>query len=211
MTTRSELLTDVDSFMARDDLTASSSAGTFLRLAEAKIKRALRVKEMENVTTITIAAGARFAALPTGWQKFRAVWLENSQNNELDLMTPETLAEDSRWNDTGTPSAYMIANDSFYVAPVPVEETVVNCIHFGALAPLVNDSDTNDVLQEHYDIYLFGVLEAAADFVQDFELSALYKSKFDQAAEELGIRTKLEQFSGSALRAQSSTIGRTSV
>lgn len=202
MTTRVELLADIDAWFARDDLTAGGKAPTFLRMAEAKINRRLRVREMESTGTILTVASTRTASLPTNWLSFRSLTIDNSLDRVFTPTTPELIREHALWGQVGQPELYSIEANVLYLAPMPSEAFTLDAVYFSRLAALTNDSDTNDVLTNHYDLYLNAVLEQAAKYIQDAELATYFKTEFEDTLAEVNRQDSLSRLSGGAMRSQ---------
>ena len=49
---------------------------------------------------------------------------------------------------------------------------------------LVNPTDTNWLLTNHYDIYLYAALRAASEYIQEDTLEDRYQAKYDRAIEQ---------------------------
>lgn len=205
MTTRQELLDDVDSYLARDDLTGGADSSTYLRIAEARIRRRVRTTDRE-VTTQLVATG-RSVALPDDYLSLRSISLDSALDRTIDYLTPERIREAPIWNNSGggltdnTAQAYTIEGGNLVFAPAPTAENPItfDIVYNASYAPLVNASDTNTLLTNAYDIYLFAVLFEAASYVQDIELASGYSSRFEAALTELERSELRKRNSGSAL------------
>ena len=53
--------------------------------------------------------------------------------------------------------------------------------------PLIADDDTNDILDNHPDIYLYGALRESAIMVHNAEATARYEGLFYQAINDLNV------------------------
>lgn len=205
MTTRQELLDDVDTYLARDDLTGGADATTYLRIAEAKIRR--RVRTTDREVTTQLSATGRTVALPSDYLSLRSISLDSALDRTIDYLTPERIREAPIWNNSGggltdnTAQAYTIEGGNLVFAPAPTAEAPVtfDIVYNASYAPLVNASDTNTLLTNNYDIYLFAVLFEAASYLQDIELAAAYNSRFEAAITELERSERRKRYSGSAL------------
>lgn len=205
MTTRQELIDDVDSYIARSDLATGPDAATYLRLAEAKIRRRVRTTDREVTTTIT--ATGRTAPLPDDYLSLRSISLDSALDRTIDYLPPERIREAPIWNNSGggltdnTAQAYTIEGGNLVFAPAPTADSPVtfDIVYNASYAPLVNANDTNTLLSTNYDVYLFAILFEAASFLQDVELASAYNSRFEAAITELERSEGRKRYSGSAL------------
>lgn len=207
MTTRNELITDLDEWLARDDLSAGGNQDTFLRIAQSIIDRKLRIRAQEVTTTLT--ATARITALPTDYLALRSISLDSSLDRNIEYLTPERIRESPIWNNQGgydgergqTPTAYTIEGNNIILAPEPVSTNPItlDIVYFARLPRLVADNDTNYVLTNAYDIYLWAILHAAVVFLEESELEAKYERLYGKAVADLERSETMGRFAGSAL------------
>ena len=190
MTTRGQLAADVTAWSSRDDVGTGDVFNSLLRMTEAQIKRRVRTREQEITTTLT--ADRRGTDLPTGFLRQRSLTLAGSQDRTMDYLPPARLRESAFWDNTGsfsepTPQAYSIEGMTLLLAPAPTEEAPVELLftYVAAFAPLTASADTNWLLQEAYDVYLWGLLAAAAIYLEDEELEVKYDTRFQRSISEL--------------------------
>lgn len=201
MTTRLELLTDLDAWLARDDVATDADAGTMLRMAEAELNRRLRTRAQEVVTTL--ACTTRSTALPASFLTLRFATLDASLGRDVEYLTPERLREAPIWNNSGSggsldsaAQAMTIEGDStddgtgglvVTLAPAPTMAAPVtlNIGYVRMLPALTADSDTNWVLTNHYDVYLYATLMQVGIWDDDAELQAKYGRLLDGSIAQL--------------------------
>jgi hypothetical protein len=212
MTTKAELIQDLDEFLARDDLTSGGNQETFLRIAQAQIDRKIRTRAQE-VTTQLIAT-ARTVALPDDYLAMRSISLDTTLDRRIDYLTPERIREAPIWQNQGgfrdaedtTPLAYTIEGNSIVFAPEPSADNPITLdfVYYAKLSRLVNDTDTNSLLTNDYDVYLWAILKAGCIFLQESELAGTYHALFKNALEDLSRNERWGRFSGSNLFATGS-------
>ena len=190
MSTRGRLALDVIAWAKRDDVGSGDVFNSLLRVAEAQIRRRVRTREQEVTTTLT--ASGREADLPTGFLRLRSLTLDSSQSRVMDYLPPARLRESPYWDNTGsfsnpTPQAYTIEGERLVLAPAPSEANPTDLFltYVAAFAPLNDVDDTNWILQEAFDVYLWGVLAAVAIYLEDEELEVKYDERFDRSVREL--------------------------
>ena len=87
LTSYTTLKNEIESYLNRTDLTANLD--TFIDLAESRMARDLRIREMETIdTSITTVSGTQSYDLPTGYLEMRYVALQTSPYAFLTYMTP---------------------------------------------------------------------------------------------------------------------------
>lgn len=193
MTDHATLKSDVASFLLRSDL--SSDIATFVRMGEARIARRVRVRAQETTTTLNVTSTT--TALPTDYLAMRSVTADASYRRALEMMTPETIRESAVWDDSGDAKAYSIEGTNIVIAPAQTSLTV-DIVYFARFAALSADDDTNWLLTNAYDVYLYAVCEAACVWLQDEMKQAKYASLFEGAVAELEKAEKAARVSGSA-------------
>ena len=193
MTTRAQLITDVDAWMARDNIGAGANIDSLLRVAEANIARRVRVFVQEASTTLTFTG--RTAALPANYLGLRGqpklVNATDPASSGLEYMAPEVLRLDAAYQVGPRTAFYSLEGDGdnylMSIAPAASVTTSVDILiqYVARFAALANGGDTNWLLTNHYDAYLFALLEAAAVYDQDEALELKYAGRFTQVVEDM--------------------------
>ena len=193
MTTLAILRSDVSAWLAED---VSTVIDSLIRNAEAEIRREVRVRDMERTTTLT--ASSRSTTLPDRLLSIRALTKQHDYDRRLEYMTPEKIREDTAWNDTDGPTVYSIEGDNLILAPAPTSALVLDIVYIQGYAALSADTDTNWVMTNAYDIYLYAVLKQGAIYLEDAELEAKYGLLFQTTKESLNREQKLSRVGGSS-------------
>jgi hypothetical protein len=84
-------------------------------------------------------------------------------------------------------TAYTIESNKIKLAvgTGAVADVTIEAVYYKRLIALSDSNTTNDILTNHYDLYLYGSLEALWDYVDELEMEAKYTRKFDRVAEEI--------------------------
>lgn len=197
MTTYATLKTDVSAWLSRGDLT-ESLIGSFVRICESEIRRKVRVGAMET-TDEAFPVSARATALPSGFISMRSVSLDQEGARDLDYLPPSRLRSSGLLDSSGYPRAYTIEGTNLVLAPTPSSGTNLHLVYYAMFDGLSLDADTNWLLANAYDVYLYGTLRAACEYIMDANLEAQYQAKFQNAVEEVNISDSWGRVSGSAL------------
>ena len=107
LSTFSELKTEIADYCDRSDLT--SQIPTFIKLAEARMNRSLRVRLMESVKLISTVGDSKRYPLPSDYLQLRTIQYDNSKiasstldGGITDSETAITLASASGFTSSGT-------------------------------------------------------------------------------------------------------------
>lgn len=192
--TRAQLLSIFERYLKRADL--QDLYADFLTMATARLNKTLRLSEMEYRSTSTPTDA--FWALPQDFLEMRHIEAQVAGGpRPLDYVTPDSadLAR-RRLNGGSGLTYYTIQNGGIELIPHPSaeSETVVEMFYFGKLQPLVADADTNPVLTEYPNIYLYCLLFEAALYRADFKQQQSWKAAFDNLASDLNLQAERSRY-----------------
>lgn len=153
-----QLVTAIADLMHRSDL--SASIPTFIMLAEAKLNRDLRVRQMEVALPLTSVTN-NLLTLPVDVVDVKSLWVSGREGSPLDPTGYDAVLS-SGLNGFPTMYAKFGANQIFINGGGDVLGIVYEKI------PALGDSNlTNWLLDEHPDVYLYGALIQAAIYTKD--------------------------------------------
>lgn len=196
MTTLAQLKTSVDNWLARDDVAVTGTDfPQILLLAESDIARDLRCGVQEASTTLTFTG--RSEDLPADFLEIRNPFIDDNIR-KFEYQTPQAIRESSSWNNGRVGAFYTIEGspeDPFATGDDRMKVTIaspasassplsVEVNYYRRFPALVNDTDTNWLIQNHYDIYLYATLRAACEYIQEDELEDRYAGKYERAIEK---------------------------
>lgn len=181
ITTYTELVAALDGqsgYLHRSDLTAKIP--DFIRLAESKINRKLRLLLQELETTLTATIGSRLMAVPTRFGTPIALWCTTYlPREELIYINPERLEV----TDSNSASDYYTVDGGNIATENPADIAYTYTLRYLTTFDLASTS-TNTVLTDYPDVYIYGALAESVSLTQDFESLALWQGRFDQAIKE---------------------------
>lgn len=180
LSTYSQLQEQIKNWLHRKDLVARIPL--FIALAEAKINRMAHVQAMQKEAVLVLEPGARSVALPASFMSPIAAWLEgDAPRMELTPRTPEDMPVTTQ---RGTPAYWCIDGADLAVqCPVDVRRRVTLRYRGGfALSPT---SPSNLLLTKYPDLYLYGALLQAAQYIRDQESMNLWMVLYKQAELEV--------------------------
>ncbi len=182
ITTYAELVTALDGtsgYLHRTDLTAKIP--DFIKLAESKINRKLRLLLGETESTLTATIGSRLMAVPTRFGSPIELWdTTNEPRTKMLFMQPDLLPVTT----TNGASEYYTVDGTFIATENPADVAYTYTLRYQTKFNLETTS-TNTVLDNYPDIYVYGALLASIPFTRDYKnfdvWSALYNNAIDEA------------------------------
>jgi hypothetical protein len=185
--TYAELITKVQAWAHRSDL--APLMPDFLELAESKINRALRVREMEGTLSATIDAGNE-VALPADFAAIRTLWPAAYPSVRIIPQTLEAVIGCSRVS--GTPTLYAVTADALRFDGTGDVEGV----YFKRI-PSLEANTTNWLSEAHPDLYLWAVLAEVAAYTLDTNQGAFYSAKAAESMQNIQNADTRDRFHGS--------------
>ena len=198
MTTYATLKSDIAGWLLRDDLTAAIPS--FIRLAEASIRRDIRIRQM--LRTYTLAISAQSQSLPEDFMELQRICVDSATAPELVYMPPPALYASSAYSDGGEPAFFTIEGEYLITAPDATGNDVL-LSYYKAYSALTNDSDTNWLLTNAYDVYLYGSLSHASPYIKEDDRTMLWNAGYKDAVEKLNSAERRSFFAGATLYPQS--------
>ena len=178
------LKNEIASYLNRTDL--SSFLDTFIDLAESRMARDLRLREMETIdTSITTVSGTQSYNLPTGYLEMRYVALQTSPYTFLTyLAPPDFMRVYNAGEGSGSPSHYTIIGSQIHLGKMPDSAKVLDLGFFKRPTSLSSSNTTNDILTNFPDLYLYACLAESEPFLMNDERLKVWASLYKE-----GIKT----------------------
>lgn len=176
----SELRGAIADWLERSDLLDRTA--DFIRLAESRLDRVLRLRHMEVDRALAVPAGARTLMLPDGFREPVTLWIERPSGREtMRFSDPAVLGVTSS---PGEPRAWTIDGTHLAFDRPWAQASSITLRMLGRLE-LSEAAPTNAVLRDYPDLYLFGSLVEAAPYLRDVELLSLFAARFEAALVEV--------------------------
>lgn len=168
------LLVDAGEYAGRDDI--AQHFDRFLRLAEGKLNRVLRVAEMEVQDSLALTDGD--GTLPDDFLHVREVLLPNG--SVLNAVALQQLAGAGGW-----PRGYAIVGRKLSLRPK--WSGTISLTYYAAIPPLTPQAPTNWLLAKAPDVYLYGVVEEIAIWSRSADQASAAQSLRVQAMQGLSL------------------------
>ena len=167
ISTYTELKASIANWLNRSDL-SDEIADDFIKLTEADFNAKLRIRQMEQIDTVTI--NAETVSVPTGFISVRSFYiLSSSTKYPLEYITPHNMFEIRGGSRSGRPRSYTIEADNeteqFRFGPSPDVSYTGYLSYYKNIEALSSSNASNPILDKHPGIYLYGSLYHAANFL----------------------------------------------
>ena len=116
-TSYSDLKTTIASYLARSDLTAMIP--TFIQLAELRLRREVRTRQMLVVATALTTGGDSTVGLPTDFLEMRDIHVNTNPITTLAYQAPNAFYNSYRVTESGKPTDYTVLATELQLSPVP--------------------------------------------------------------------------------------------
>jgi hypothetical protein len=194
----SELQTAIANWLDRSDLT--SYIPDFISLAEARIRRKLRVRGIEQRSTAALVSGQAYYCLPSDFLEARNIQINTNPVRALSYRTPQQMDAEFPYDTTGTPEVYTIIGTEIQLKPIPASADNLEISYYAKLAPLSSTNGTNWLTDNAPDLLMYGSLIEAETFLVNDPRVMLWKSLYSEAMFEWNIDSKNGRYSGSYLQ-----------
>ena len=200
MTTYAELQTTIAGYLARSDLT--TQIPDFIRLAEVRLRRDLRIRQMLTSTTITCTSGTATVSIPSDFLQVSDFVVNVNPVQPLTYQSPSLFSRNSRTTDVGKPLNYTVLASTFKLAPVPDTGYTLTLTYSAAPAFLSDTNTSNTFLTVCPDLLLYASLLEAEPYLMNDARINTWGTMFDRAMSALTTSDEQGQYSGVPLSMQ---------
>lgn len=180
-----DLAAAIPDFLQRDDLSAATIA-TFVSLAEARIRRDVRHRLMDERSTATLTG--RYMPLPEDWVETIRLTVNTSEGERaLQLVSHAGMQQmREREDQAGQPRYYAHVGDEIEIYPTPDSPTA-EIYYRASIPPLDPDDDasTNWLLDQAPDVYLHASLLHTAPYLSEDSRLNTWAALYSEAVDAL--------------------------
>lgn len=183
ITDYASLKTEVANYLHRSDLSDDDLSG-FVQFGEARLNRKLRLLQQENTNPITLTIATDTAALPSGWLQTIDL-LYQDDKRQLTPQSVKALNSQRTYDTTtGRPYLYAVTNERSLKFEINADQTYTLDMVFFKKWDIATD-DTNWLLENAPDAYLYASLLEAKAFVKNDNDLSKWSQGLDVAIEDL--------------------------
>lgn len=194
LNTYSALQTTIANYLSRDDLT--SAIPDFIQLAEIRLRRDLRLRQMLTQTSTAATGGVATISLPSDFLQARDVYVDSDPDFPITFATPSTLIRNGRTNQSGVPAFYTILGTTIQFAPIPDSNYTIKILYYAAPDFLSSANTSNLFLTTCPDALLYGSLGEAEPYLMNDPRLQTWGALYDRAIAALTKSDEEAQYSG---------------
>lgn len=183
ITDYASLKTTIADYLHRSDL-SDDVLSNFVQFAEARLNRKLRLLQQEAEAQITLTSGTDTTATPTGTIGV----IDLLYKDDKYIVQPQSIrALNTQKNYDGTegrPHLYAVSNGYNLIFNMAADQDYTLVIHYFKGWDVATD-DTNWLLQDAPDAYLYAALLEAKAYVRNNQDVSLWSQALDAALRDL--------------------------
>jgi hypothetical protein len=192
--TYANLQTSIANYLARSDLT--TQIPDFIKFAETRLRRELRIRQMISLATITATAGNSAVSIPSDFLEARDFIVDGNPVQPLNYVSPALYSRNTRNAESGKPLDYTVLASIFKLAPAPDAAYTMTLTYYAA-PPYLSDSNTSNLfLTVCPDLLLYASLVEAEPFLMNDARINTWGSMFDRSLASLIKSDEEGQYSG---------------
>jgi hypothetical protein len=193
-TSYSDLKTTIANYLARSDLT--TVIPDFIRLAEERLRRDIRTRQMLVVATTSTVGGTSTVGLPTDFLEMRDIHLNTTPVFTLRYKAPNSFYETARTTESGRPVDYTILGSEIQLAPIPDTTYTLQMLYYSK-PTLLSDSNASNVFLANYpDALLYGALAEAEPYLMNDARIQVWASLYDRSIASINTSDQSSEYSG---------------
>jgi hypothetical protein len=190
----SELKSTVASYLARSDLTAIIP--DFIRLAEERLRRDLRTRQMLVVATADTVGGDSTVGMPTDFLEMRDIHVNLNPVVQLSYKAPNAFYSSGKSTLSGKPTEYTVLAAEFQLAPIPDAAYTLQMLYY-AKPELLSDSNASNVfLANCPDALLYAALGEAEPYLMNDARLQTWASLYDRSITAINTSDQSSEYGG---------------
>jgi hypothetical protein len=190
----SELKSTVASYLARSDLTAVIP--DFIRLAEERLRRDLRIRQMLVVATAQTTGGDSTVGLPTDFLEMRDIHVNLNPVVQLSYKAPNAFYSSGKSTLSGKPTLYTVLAAEFQLAPIPDAAYTLQMLYYAKPALLSDSNASNVFLANCPDALLYAALGEAEPYLMNDARLQTWAALYDRSITAINTSDQAGEYSG---------------
>ena len=171
-------------YLARSDLTASIPE--FIRLAENRLSRDLRIRQMLQIATTTIDSTNGTVEIPADFLAMKDIHISSSNPIQtVTFQSPSNFFRNTRASTSGLPSFYTALGSEFRFSPIGAETDTLQMLYYVKPPHMSSTVSSNLWLANTPDLLLYAALGEAEPFLMNDERLATWSAMYDRGVQSL--------------------------
>ena len=193
-TSYSDLKSAIAKYLARSDLT--DVIPDFIWLAEKRLRRDIRTRQMLVVATASTTAGDSTVGLPTDFLEMRDIHLNTNPVTTLRYMAPNAFYQSARTTESGKPVDYTVLGLEMQVAPVPDTDYQLQMLYY-AKPPFLSDTNASNVFLANFaDALLYASLAESEPYLMNDARIQTWAALYERAINSINTSDQASEYSG---------------
>ena len=173
----------IASYLARTDLT--TQIPEFIRLAEDRLLRDLRIRQMIKVATAPTVAGDATVSLPSDFVAMKDLHLQGNPPQTIKFLSTSNFFRNAQTAVSGLPNFYTLLGAEFQFAPIPDSVYTLQMVYFYQPEYLSDTNSSNLWLANTPDLLLYAALGEAEPYLMNDERLNTWASMYDRGVTAL--------------------------
>lgn len=190
----SDLKNTVANYLGRSDLTAQIP--TFISLAEIRLARQLRLRQMLKVVSTQTTGGDGTIGLPSDFLTVRDFYVDLNPRQPLSYLSPSAFTRDARPHESGKPIFYTQRGLELELAPKPDTNYSVVLLYYAKPDALSDSNASNVFMANCPDALLYGALLEAEPYLMNDARTAVWSQLYSDAVQSLAESDNSSEYAG---------------
>lgn len=179
-----------DALLNRSDITPALTT-LFIDQGISRIQRQLRTPLNESVTTYSITAQTASVTLPQDFLEIISLYQDHTELQRVPMSKFREVATSVL---AGNPQVFVRQQQEIRLHPQPTSGDLV-LYYYGEFAPMVNNTDENNLAAVAPDLIIYAGLTYAADYYLD-ERRDVFEAKYNQFLTEIQEQANDQEMNG---------------
>jgi len=177
-TSYTTLQSTIADYLARTDLT--DQIPEFIRLAEDRLRRDLRIRQMLKVATAVATTGDSTVSLPSDFLAMKDLHIQGNPVKTIEFLSTSNFFRNAGTSYKGAPVYYTLLGSEFQFAPVPDSDYTLQMVYFYQPDYLSDTNSSNLWLAYTPDLLLYASLGEAEPYLMNDERLQTWASMYDR-------------------------------
>lgn len=196
ITTYSELQQGVKNFLQHHEI--DFLIPDFITVAEKKIFRELRTRDMEEALSSAISSGV--IAVPSDFVALKHAYVDGSPTSPLEVRSASWIYRNYQTRSSDSKPVYIAVDQgNFIFGPYPDSTYTIKGTYYKRLTGIATSA--NALFTNNPDLYLAASLVEAAQFCKEPDVMAYWAAKYEEIKNDLNNEEQNAYYTGSILRA----------
>ena len=194
LTNYGDLKTSVANYLGRSDLT--SQIPDFISLAETRLNRSIRIRQMLKTVTADTTAGDSTVGLPADFLEMRDIYVVGSPRASVSYLSPSAFSRNSRADEVGKPVFYTLRANELEFAPKPDTVYTLQMLYYAKPDAMSDTNTSNTFMANCPDALLYGALLEAEPYLMNDARLQVWSNFYANAVDALNTSDESSEYAG---------------